>query len=486
MPNYYPAVQTPIPLRIYTDAGAPYTGAAPTLQVRKNRTGAPATATGTLTHAGSGIWDYTPAAGEVSAPCTFLMLTWSGAGIAQGHEAIEFETDYSSVVAGRIDVPISGVMVLHTGTAQAGSASTITLANAAIATDNIYLGETIQIVSGTGAGQVRVISGYVGATRVATVGRPWTAQPDATSVYRILPIQSPVLDNSLRVTVGTNADKTGYELSGTERTTLYNGIWANASRTLTAISDSAGVTTLLSRLTSTRAAYLDALTALTEGRMVWLERIGTALEETSVGSGLWRFTTLALSRLGIDVFAIKTRVELGVPNAAPGSPTGVVQKQDLPGAAPTVAQIADGVWDEALSGHTTAGSAGKALADAAISTSSSFAVLGMKLVVDGQDCDCETLPRLTVRKGDDRDVVLWVVDGDGRYLPIPSSVTPTLVNATGGNVDNAELIDIKAQVGYLKVRLSIPSTGTMPASLMLLFDGGPGATWTWEVLLTVA
>jgi hypothetical protein len=109
MPNYYPAVQTAIPLRIYTDAAAPYTtsGTPPTLLVRKNRTGAAATATGTLTHAGNGIWDYTPASGEVSSPCTFLMLIWSGTGIAHGHEAIEFEADYTSTVAGRIDATVS-------------------------------------------------------------------------------------------------------------------------------------------------------------------------------------------------------------------------------------------------------------------------------------------------------------------------------------------------------------------------------------------
>jgi hypothetical protein len=34
------------------------------------------------------------------------------------------------------------------------------------------------------------------------------------------------------------------------------------------------------------------------------------------------------------------------------------------GSAPTASQVADAVWDEALSGHTTAGTAGKELADA--------------------------------------------------------------------------------------------------------------------------
>lgn len=332
MPNYYPAVQTPIPLRIYTDAGAPYTGATPTLQVRKNRTGAPATATGTLTHAGSGVWDYTPAAGEVSSPCTFLMLTWSGSGIAHGHEAIEFETDYSSAVAGRIDVPISGVMVLHTGTAQAGAASTITLANAAIATDNIYQGELIQIVSGTGAGQVRVILSYVGATRLATVGRAWTAQPDATSVYRILPIQSPVLDSALRVTVGSNADKTAYELSSTERTTL-SGV---VKTTIEGAGSS--LDTLLNRLTSLRAGYLDNLNGLTLNAIV---------------AGVWDRATSALTTVGsVGKLVVDNLVAIkGKTDTIPINPAAVGSAMTLAAnsvtaaalAADAVAEIADGI-----------------------------------------------------------------------------------------------------------------------------------------------
>lgn len=73
--------------------------------------------------------------------------------------------------------------------------------------------------------------------------------------------------------------------------------------------DTSGVTTLLGRLTSTRAIYLDALTALTEGRMTWLDRLGTAMEETSTGSGIWRWTTLALSRVGLDITAIRGKTD---------------------------------------------------------------------------------------------------------------------------------------------------------------------------------
>ncbi len=71
------------------------------------------------------------------------------------------------------------------GTAQAGAASTITLAAGASATDDYYNSATIHITGGTGSGQTRTISDYVGSTKVATVDSAWTTQPDATSVYEI-------------------------------------------------------------------------------------------------------------------------------------------------------------------------------------------------------------------------------------------------------------------------------------------------------------
>ena len=71
------------------------------------------------------------------------------------------------------------------GTASAGAASTITLQSNHAAVDNIYNGQRIKIIQGTGAGQERIISSYVGATKIATVSVAWTTVPDATSVYGI-------------------------------------------------------------------------------------------------------------------------------------------------------------------------------------------------------------------------------------------------------------------------------------------------------------
>lgn len=74
----------------------------------------------------------------------------------------------------------------NSGTAQAGSASTITLATGASAVDNAYTNMVVRITGGAGSGQERTISGYVGATKVATVSQNWTTNPDATSTYDVI------------------------------------------------------------------------------------------------------------------------------------------------------------------------------------------------------------------------------------------------------------------------------------------------------------
>ncbi|TXT23904.1 MAG: phage SPO1 DNA polymerase-related protein [Gallionellaceae bacterium] len=73
----------------------------------------------------------------------------------------------------------------NSGIAQAGGAATITLAAAASAVDSYYNGMEVYVTENTGAGQRRVISGYVGATRVATVSAAWSVVPNSTSVYQI-------------------------------------------------------------------------------------------------------------------------------------------------------------------------------------------------------------------------------------------------------------------------------------------------------------
>lgn len=71
-------------------------------------------------------------------------------------------------------------------TAAAGGASTITFQTSlASPRDDRFNGATITTTGGTGAGQVRTVTDYVGATKVATVDSPWGVVPDGTTVFSI-------------------------------------------------------------------------------------------------------------------------------------------------------------------------------------------------------------------------------------------------------------------------------------------------------------
>jgi hypothetical protein len=80
---------------------------------------------------------------------------------------------------------ISPGLVKQAGNAQAGAASTITLASTELAFDDAFNAAVIEIVNGTGTGQQRTISDYVGSTKVAMVDAVWVTNPDSSSQYVI-------------------------------------------------------------------------------------------------------------------------------------------------------------------------------------------------------------------------------------------------------------------------------------------------------------
>ena len=76
------------------------------------------------------------------------------------------------------------------GLAQAGAAGQITLAAAQPEfvlhdSDDAYNAMLIRIVSGTGAGEIRQITDYVGGTKVAATAPAWAVVPGAGSGYQI-------------------------------------------------------------------------------------------------------------------------------------------------------------------------------------------------------------------------------------------------------------------------------------------------------------
>lgn len=99
-------------------------------------------------------------------------------------EVLTGATHNVATSAGRRLRQIAGV-VIHDGTAQAGTSNTITLDTGASATDGAYDPAMVVIVGGTGVGQTRLILQYTGSTRVAVVDRDWKVTPDNTSVFQI-------------------------------------------------------------------------------------------------------------------------------------------------------------------------------------------------------------------------------------------------------------------------------------------------------------
>jgi hypothetical protein len=102
------------------------------------------------------------------------------------------------------------------GAAAAGSATSITLAAGASAVDGAYVGMTVNLTGGTGAGQSAVIASYNGATKVATFTAA-LATPAAAATAYTLPLQTvyrPVSDNFESVAFYVNVDSVKHLMLG--------------------------------------------------------------------------------------------------------------------------------------------------------------------------------------------------------------------------------------------------------------------------------
>ena len=73
----------------------------------------------------------------------------------------------------------------YSNLAVSGGALVIKLDSGASTVNNFYNTKQIEILAGTGIGQVRTISAYIGATQTATVSLAWATPPDGTSVFNI-------------------------------------------------------------------------------------------------------------------------------------------------------------------------------------------------------------------------------------------------------------------------------------------------------------
>lgn len=241
---------------------------------------------------------------------------------------------------------IPGVLT-RVGAAQAGSLNSLTLDAGASGVDSFYLFETMTIISGTGAGQSRLITAYNGTTKVATTNFNWATTPDNTSVFAIAPAAAHVqllVSNSITASVLAANCITSSELDATAITAIQSGLstltQANvrtavglaAANLDTQLGDLPTNAELATALAAADDAVLAAI-ATTDGKVDAIQGVTAKLDDTlEDDGGTYRFTSNALEE----------------------APAG--------GAGASVQDIVDGVLDEALAGHNGPGTVGEAIA----------------------------------------------------------------------------------------------------------------------------
>lgn len=159
------------------------------------------------------------------------------------------------VLSGHITVGTVGqrLQQIRSGTAQGGAAGSITFDGGASAVDDFYDG-VVHITGGSGANQSRGISGYVGATKVASVSPDWAVNPDNTSVFQALPGGSSTITGTVNAqVVGMDANvvtasaiAAGALTAAKFAAGAFDAVWSVAARILTAATNitSTGGTTV--------------------------------------------------------------------------------------------------------------------------------------------------------------------------------------------------------------------------------------------------
>lgn len=221
--------------------------------------------------------------------------------------------------------------VLHSGTAQAGAAGTITLTAGASATNDLYVGQTIKLYGGTGLGQTRTITAYAGTSKVATVDRNWITNPDVTTTYAVESADNPDLDSALQIARVTLVDTL----------TTYTGNTVQTGDSFARLGAPAGASVSADILVIDD--YVDTEIAAIKAKTDGLNFTGT------------KVNAIVLRWLTDDAAGTPNVLITGKVDASATASISSADKDD----------IVDRVWDEAIAGHLTAGTTGLKLNSAA-------------------------------------------------------------------------------------------------------------------------
>lgn len=381
-------------------------GSAAGLKTTGGATGNGATFAGGAT-SGHGLQATTVGSNEIDAD-----LTGTLSAVATGVQTAIAGKVWDEAMSGHVTAGSFGSMLQtpNSGTAQAGGATTITLASGASATNDYYKNDGIQILSGTGAGQFRFITAYVGSTKVATVSA-WATNPDATSVYTIIPFGA--IAGATAPTASENAIAVWDELRASHVTTgTFGQYYQQVFRSATAQAGSSSSITLDASASATNDLYKYSIISIIAG----------------TGAGQARQCNGYTGSSKVATVGVNWTVAPASDSVFMVTPLGVD--------AATVAAIAAAVWEETRAAHATAGTMGEYVsADAQRIKGDATSATNLKNATDGATgygfTNC-TMPSTTTVTGNVNGNVGGNVTGTvGSVVGAVGSVTGAVGSVTG-------------------------------------------------------
>lgn len=297
------------------------------------------------------------------------------------------------------------------GTAQSATSTTLVLAESSAFADDELNGAVVVITGGTGVGQSRVITNYTGSTDTAEVDA-WTTTPSGTITYVVF-AASPASSTSLPAVnltqiAGSAVSATTAQLGVNVVSLSNDAITAASINTGALTADAFAADAIVAATLATGAITADALHADAVAEIadaVWDEASTGHTDAGKAGAQMWTDVDAILEDTGTTLdtlvkdiptvsefnartlaaadYVVVTDTIAGVTSVtgvaaggitASSIATGAIDADSL--AADAVAEIADGVWDEATSGHAGAGSTGKALTDVLDDTGTAGVVVG--------------------------------------------------------------------------------------------------------------
>lgn len=344
--------------------------------------------------------------GELSLTSGGVVLTTSGVNAVA--DQVWDEAQSGHVAAGSFGAVN---FLVRSATAQAGAGTTITLDASASAVNDFYNNQRIFIVSGTGVGQGRIISGYVGATKVATVST-WATNPSSDSVFVILPFGS--IPGASAPTAGEVADAVWDELLAGHTTEASYGALMQSNNLHVGTAQAGAASSITFDATGSSATD-----DLYNYQFVTI-RSGTGAGQTRQVTDYNGTTKVATVNLAWTTNPDATSEYIVHPGGLDAA---------------TVAALADAVWDELRAGHVAAGSFGEyVLADATRLSGDATAADNAEAFFDGTGYagTNNVIPSVTTVTGNVNGNVGGNVTGSaGSVVGAVGSVTGAVGSVTG-------------------------------------------------------